>query len=88
MLQPEYTSRFQKDLKVVQKRRWNIELLKNIIRLLCSESSLPPKHCDHPLIGGWKGCRECHILPDWLLIYQVNEEMIVFERTGSHSDLF
>lgn len=88
MLKPEYTTKFKKDLKMVEKRKLDIEELKDIIRKLCNEETLPPKNKDHNLSGQWAGCRECHIAPDWLLIYQVGKGMIVFERTGSHSDLF
>ena len=88
MLKPEYTTKFKKDLKVVEKRKLNIEELKDIIKKLCMEEALPPKNKDHNLSGQWTGCRECHIAPDWLLIYQVGNGIIVFERTGSHSDLF
>ena len=88
MLKPEYTTKFKKDLKMVEKRKLDIEELKDIIKKLCKEESLPPKNKDHNLSGQWAGCRECHIAPDWLLIYQVGNGIIVFERTGSHSDLF
>lgn len=88
MLKPEYTSKFKKDLKTIEKRKLDIELLKDIIRKLCNEELLPLKNKDHNLAGDWVGCRECHIAPDWLLIYQVGDGIIVFERTGSHSDLF
>lgn len=88
MLKPEYTTRFKKDLKTVEKRNFDIELMKDIIRKLCDEEPLPEKNKDHNLYGIWSGCRECHILPDWLLIYQIGNGIIVFERTGTHSDLF
>lgn len=88
MLKPEYTTKFKKDLKMVEKRKLDIEDLKDIIKKLCREETLPPKNKDHNLSGQWAGCRECHIAPDWLLIYQVGNGIIVFERTGSHSDLF
>lgn len=88
MLKPEYTNKFKKDLKVIQKRNYDIELLKNIINELCLENPLPQKNKDHNLSGTWNGCRECHIQPDWLLIYEVGNGIIVFERTGTHSDLF
>lgn len=88
MLKPEYTNKFKKDLKTVEKRNLDIELLKDIIKKLCFEEPLPAKNKDHNLSGDWSGCRECHISPDWLLIYQVGNGIIVFERTGSHSDLF
>ena len=88
MLKPEYTTKFKRDLKTVQKRNCNIELLKEVIRKLCMEEKLPEKNRDHALSGDWSGCRECHVAPDWLLIYQIGNGMIVFERTGTHSDLF
>ena len=88
MLKPEYTTKFKKDLKTVEKRNLDIRLLKDVIRKLCLEESLPSKNKDHNLTGDWSGCRECHISPDWLLIYQIGKGIIVFERTGTHSDLF
>jgi mRNA interferase YafQ len=88
MLKPEYTTKFKKDLKSVEKRNWDMELLKEIIRTLCNEKLLPSKNRDHNLIGNWSNCRECHIQPDWLLIYQIGNDSIVFVRTGTHSDLF
>ncbi len=88
MLKPEYTAKFKKDLKNVQKRNYNIDILKETILKLCKEEVLPFKNHDHGLSGEWSGCRECHISSDWLLIYQADNGIIVFERTGSHSDLF
>lgn len=88
MLKPEYTTKFKKDLKTVEKRNLDVELLKAVIKKLCLEEILPEKNKDHNLSGEWSGCRECHISPDWLLIYQIGNGIIVFERTGSHSDLF
>ena len=88
MLKPEYTTKFKKDLKTVEKRNFDIDLLKDVIKKLCFEELLPTKNRDHNLSGDWSGCRECHISPDWLLIYQVGNGIIVFERTGTHSDLF
>lgn len=88
MLRPEYTSQFKKDLKTISKRRWDVELLKEIIRQLCAEQPLAESNRDHQLSGNWSQYRECHIKPDWLLIYQVGNGLIVFDRTGTHSDLF
>ena len=84
------TSLFKKDLKKAQKRGYNMELLTEVIRLLASGEALPEKNKDHALSGDYSGCRECHILPDWLLIYEIaNEELILYlTRTGTHSDLF
>lgn len=88
MLRPEYTTRFKKDLKTIQRRNWNVDLLKKVIMLLCDEIPLNEKNRDHSLSGNWSGHRECHIQPDWLLIYKIGNGILVLERTGSHSDLF
>jgi mRNA interferase YafQ len=87
MLKPEYTTRFKKDLKHIQTRNWDVELLKEVIKLLCAETPLPERNRDHSLGGNWAGHRECHIQPDWLLIYKAGNGVLVLERTGSHSDL-
>lgn len=88
MLKPEYTTRFKKDLKTIQRRNLDVNLLKEIIRLLCVEEPLPEKNRDHSLSGNWSSHRECHIQSDWLLIYRVGNGLLVLERTGTHSDLF
>lgn len=84
------TTQFKKDLKKIQKQNKNIKLLSEIIDLLADGKSLPEKNRDHELNGNFKGFRECHIQPDWLLIYEISDsELILFlTRTGSHSDLF
>ncbi len=84
------TTKFQKDLKRIKKRGFDISLLTAILKKLASGEPLPEKNRDHPLCGGYAGCRECHITPDWLLIYEVSgEELILYlTRTGTHSDLF
>lgn len=84
------TSKFQKDLKRAQKRGYDISLLTDIIKKLAAGEKLPEKNRDHNLTGNYSGCRECHITPDWLLIYEIdNGELILYlTRTGSHSDLF
>ncbi len=84
------TTKFQKDLKRAQKRGYDISLLTEIIKKLANGETLPEKNRDHSLIGDYAGCRECHITPDWLLIYEIdNGELILYlTRTGSHSDLF
>lgn len=84
------TSKFQKDLKKAQKRGYDISLLTDIIKKLANGEALPEKNRDHSLSGDYAGCRECHITPDWLLIYEIdNGELILYlTRTGSHSDLF
>ena len=84
------TSRFQKDLKRVQKRGYNLELLQAVIRLLAAGEPLPEKNKDHALSGDYAGARECHITPDWLLVYEIDRgDLILYlTRTGTHSDLF
>ena len=85
---PSYTSRFKKDLKLMVKRGHDSESIKRVIRDLVEEKVLVPKYRDHVLTGNFKSRRECHIEPDWLLIYRIDESRIIFERTGTHSDLF
>lgn len=84
------TKRFQKDLKRIKKRGYDMNLLSDILKKLAKGEPLPPKSRDHPLTGDFDGCRECHITPDWLLIYErAEEELILYlTRTGTHSDLF
>ena len=84
------TTRFRKDLKLMEKRGYNIELLNKIVDLLSRGEELPAKNKDHALKGNFLGSRECHIAPDWLLIYEIeNNELILYlTDTGSHSDLF
>jgi len=83
------TSRFKKDYKRIVKRGYNVQLLSDAICILASGDALPPEYNDHALIGNFKDFRECHILPDWLLIYKINEDILtlVLTRTGTHSDL-
>jgi mRNA interferase YafQ len=88
MLTPVYTRQFERDIHRIKKRRKNVEKIKIIIRTLLQEQPLDPIHKDHKLIGNYLGRRECHIESDWLLIYKIEEDRIIFERTGSHSDLF
>ncbi|MFZ3047462.1 MAG: type II toxin-antitoxin system YafQ family toxin [Desulfatirhabdiaceae bacterium] len=88
MLTPAYTRQFERDSKRMKKQGKNLDKLKIIIRTLVAEESLDPIHRDHKLIGNWKGRRECHIESDWLLIYKTENDRIVFERTGTHADLF
>ena len=85
---PVYTRQFERDLKRIKKRRKNTEKLKIILRSLIEEEELDPIHRDHKLIGNWLGRRECHVESDWLLIYKIEDDRVIFERTGSHSDLF
>ena len=84
------TTLFKKDFKLAMKRGLNVELLENVIALLAMGESLPAKNKDHALSGNWVGHRECHILPDWLLVYRIEDDVLVLTlaRTGTHSDLF
>ncbi len=88
MLSPDYTGSFKRDYKKAMKRNYDISLLDAVVRNLINEVPLDGKHKDHALVGNYEGYRECHIQPNWLLIYQIGNGMIVFERTGTHSDLF
>ena len=88
MLQIERSNQFKKDVKRAVKRGKDPEALKNIIELLASGKPLPVKNRDHKLSGDYANYRECHIEPDWLLIYFVSSEVLRLERTGTHADLF
>jgi len=90
MLRIRYSSRFKKDFKAIVKRGYDVKLLEEILNLLVQEKTLPQKYIDHPLTGDYAGHRECHITPDWLLIYKVEKDILILSltRTGTHSDLF
>ena len=92
MLKPEFTGQFKKDFKLAVKRGCDAAKLLHVIELLCSETPLPEQYRDHALTNSknYKNMRECHIEPDWLLIYQVVEQNLILTliRTGTHSDLF
>lgn len=85
-----WTGQFKKDYKLARKRNLNIELLDETIRKLARGEELPKENRDHALSGNWLGYRECHIQSDWLLIYRVEEGVLILTltRTGTHSDLF
>ncbi len=84
------TSKFKKDYKLAVKRGLKLELLLEVVRLLAEGKELPEKYNDHQLSGNWVGHRECHIQPDWLLVYYISNDTLVLtlSRTGTHSDLF
>ena len=84
------TGRFRKDLKRIKKRGYDLALLGAVVDALAAGETLPEKNCDHSLTGTYTGCRECHITPDWLLVYELweNEVILYLTRTGTHSDLF
>ncbi len=85
-----WTNQFKKDYKLCQKQGKNLDKLDNVIKTLAEGKQLPISNKDHLLSGDYKGYRECHIQPDWLLIYKIyeNELILVLVSTGSHSDLF
>jgi mRNA interferase YafQ len=88
MLTPVYTRQFERDLKRMKKRNKNMEKLKILLRSIISEEKIDPIHKDHKLAGNWLGRRECHIESDWRLIYKTDDDRVIFERTGTHADLF
>jgi mRNA interferase YafQ len=88
MRTPAYTKQFSKDVKLAQKRGKNLDKLKLIVRALFTGEALDPIHREHRLVGAYVGRRECHIESDWLLICKAHGQTIIFERTGTHADLF
>lgn len=90
MLNVRYSAQFKKDVKLAKKRSKNLSKLKNVIERLVNEETLPAEYRDHSLIGNWKSFRECHIEPDWLLIYRINSDEVelIAQRTGTHADLY
>lgn len=90
MLNVRYSAKFKKDFKLAQKRGLPMQELKNIIEKLAAGKTLSAKHRDHALSGNYTMFRECHIRPDWLLIYRINDDTLelLAHRTGTHSDLF
>lgn len=88
--QIEMSTKFKKDYKRIVKRGYDVRLLQQVISILADGGELPAKYKDHSLTGDYVGYRECHITPDWLLVYKVVEHCLVLAltRTGSHSDLF
>ena len=89
MLDYEVTGSFDKDVKRMEKRRKDMLKLREVMRMLINEEPLLPRHENHPLHGNYEGKWECHVEPDWLLIYRIDkaDRRIIFYRTGSHSDL-
>ena len=88
MYTPVYTKQFAKDLKLCNRRGKNLEKFKILARTLLSGQPLDPIHRDHKLVDNYLGRRDCHIESDWLLIYKIEDARLIFERTGTHSDLF
>ena len=88
MLKIQYRNVFEKDVRLCKKRGLDLSKLKEVMGLLAEEKILPVKYRDHNLSGNYSGHRECHIQADWLLIYKKIDDTLIFERTGTHSDLF
>jgi len=88
MYTPVYTRQFEKDVKRLQKRNKNLEKLKIVVRTLVAGERLDRIHREHKLLGSYQGRHECHVESDWLLIYKREGDSIIFERSGTHSDLF
>ena len=82
------TAQFARDVKRMRRRGKALAKLQEIVRLLAAGIALPPRHLDHPLLGQWAPSRDCHVEPDWILIYTADVESLRLERTGTHADLF
>jgi mRNA interferase YafQ len=87
-LRPARTHQFKRDLERCRKRGFDLDLIRVIMGRLIHREVLEPRLQDHALRGDWDAHRECHLRPDWLLIYRVADDQITFERTGTHTDLF
>jgi len=90
MYRIKYSGHYKRDLKNILKRNYDLKELNDVVNLLVNGTKLPAKYRDHMLFGDYQGCRECHILPNWLLIYIIykQQNMLFLLRTGSHADLF
>lgn len=88
MLNLNASTKFKQDYKTCHKRGYPMELFQEIVDTLRIPETLPAKNKDHKLSGNYNGCRECHILPDWLLIYRIDNTELYLVRTGTHADLF
>jgi mRNA interferase YafQ len=84
----QYTTQFKKDYQRIKKQNKKIKKLEKVIQILFAENQLPLRYRDHQLQGKWKKYRDCHIEPDWILIYKISPHELILERTGSHSELF
>jgi len=85
---PVLGAKFRRDVKLAQRRGKDMSKLRQVILLLIDGNPLPPRYKDHPLSGDWEHHRDCHIEPDWLLLYKIDGDDLYLVRTGSHSDLF
>jgi mRNA interferase YafQ len=82
------TTQFSRDIKRMRKRGKDLAKLRELVTQLAVGKTLDPKHHDHPLVGPWQLSRDCHVEPDWILIYTADDETLRLERTGTHSDIF
>ena len=82
------TTQFSRDVKRIRKRGKDLAKLRKVVKQLAQGKPLHPRHRDHALVGHWQPARDCHVEPDWILIYTTDEEALRLERTGTHSDLF
>ena len=87
---PYYTNKIKRQLKLLKKRGYNMDLFKEVVDMLLDGKSLPPKYKDHPLHGDKRGYRDCHIKGDWVLIYKIDKNILtlLLSETGTHSDIF
>ena len=90
MLEIKFTPQMKRDMKRMQKRGKDMDKMTNVLAILAEGRKLPPKHKDHPLKGSMNHLRECHIEPDWLLLYRIVEDRLILSctATGTHDDLF
>ena len=88
MRNPSFAGQFQRDVKLAEKRGKDMTKLRLVLQFLIDSKPLPVRFLDHPLKGEWKGWRDLHVEPDWLLIYKADATSVRFERTGTHADLF
>ena len=88
MLRPVRSRQFKRDVRLAERRQLPLDKLRTLIESLASNEVLDPAYLDHPLRGRWRGYREAHIAPDWLLIYKIDDDELRLARTGRHSDLF
>jgi mRNA interferase YafQ len=82
------TIRFERDVERLRKRGLDLTRLRAVIDILCARRPLPASYRDHGLTGEWAGCRDCHVAPDWVLIYERGAGVLTLHRTGTHADLF
>ncbi len=88
MLNPIQGGQFKRDVKLSKKRNKDMDKLRELMRFLIEEKSLPPEYKDHPLKGNWAHHRDSHMEPDWILIYKIDGDDLYFVRTGTHADIF